>query len=155
MKYGNPCPDALEVGRIPVHVADAAEHAVGLEPVAVAVPPGVEDLQVAGPVLPGAGGLHHEGRQLLLPVRPRAVERVEQPEQIREVEVEAPLEVRPVRVPLPDARPLGCDAEQLMAGLLVAGGLVAGHLLAGGLVQTRGFNHGKGPLRRFRRPTAR
>ena len=78
---------------------------------------------------------------MLLPVRPRAVKLVEEPEQVGEVTVEAPLEVCPVRVPLPDACPLGSDAEQLMAGQLVSG-----HLVASCLVQTRGFNHEEGPL---------
>ena len=57
---------ALKVGRVPVHVADAPEHAAREEPVGVLLAGRVERTQVGGALLPGLGELHEQGRQVLV-----------------------------------------------------------------------------------------
>ncbi|MDF2919585.1 MAG: hypothetical protein K0S70_3802, partial [Microbacterium sp.] len=67
-------PDATESARIPVDVADAAEHALALEPIGLAVARAVESAEVRGTLRPGAVGEVDEGCQALESVVPLAVE---------------------------------------------------------------------------------
>jgi hypothetical protein len=114
---GDPRADSVQVRRVPVHVADAAEHSAGLEPAAVVFAFGVEDFQPGRPFCPGAGSLQQQGGELFQPVRPRAVEIVEQPAESGEMEVEPAPKIGPVEAMagFPRPRPGLCEH---VAGML-------------------------------------
>ena len=55
LEIGDPGADTLQVLGVPVDIADAAEHGVGLEPAAVVFPFGVEALELGRPLGPRRG----------------------------------------------------------------------------------------------------
>ena len=80
----------LETARVPVHVADAAEHLVRQIPVRVLLPQVVARLQLERTRGPRGRGLRDDRRKLLETVVARAVELDEERMQRREVRGEAP-----------------------------------------------------------------
>ncbi|WP_442884953.1 hypothetical protein [Arthrobacter sp. Soc17.1.1.1] len=75
-EVGDPRPEADEIPGVEIHVADAAEHPVGGEPVRCHGTGCVESLEARGPVLPGCRGVERHLQRLA--VRPGAVDAVEQ-----------------------------------------------------------------------------
>lgn len=77
--------DLRDRARVPVDVADAAEHPLGPEPFGVRRPLGVEGLEVAGALVPRAQGERDELGEGLQTVRALAVDEQEEAVQLGEV----------------------------------------------------------------------
>jgi hypothetical protein len=71
--------DAGEVAGESIHIGDAAEHALGLEPAGIRFALRVAHLELQRPCVPRRGCRGHRRGELLLPIGPLAVERVKRP----------------------------------------------------------------------------